>query len=134
MTLICNKPKGVQTPFNTIDMKNNIDRLKSLGNTILNLITSIQETDVFMKEDSWVKPNIELEEDKRVLLLGLDNAFECFTAMGDNMECDIKTKNILNLANALQECCNETYGLNNQKNIEELQKIKNDFEDAIFEY
>ena len=114
-------------------MKTNIDRLKSLGNTILNLITSIQETDMFMKDDNLVKPNIELKEDKRVLLLGLDDAFECFTTIGGG-ECDTKTKNVINLANALQKCCNETYGNNNQMDFEELQKIKDDFEDAIFEY
>lgn len=82
-------------------MKTNIDRLKSVGNTILNLITSIQETYYFMKDDNLVKPNIELEEDKRVLLLGLDDAFECFATIGEG-ECDTKTKNVLNLANALQ--------------------------------
>lgn len=49
-------------------------------------------------------------------------------------ECDTKTKNVINLANALQKCCNETYGDNNQMDFEELQKIKDDFEDAIFEY
>lgn len=114
-------------------MKTNIDRLKSVGNTILNLITSIQETDYFMKDNNLVKPNIELEEDKRVLLLGLDDAFECFTTIGEG-ECDTKTKNVLNLANALQKCCNKTYGSNNQKDFEEFQKIKDNFEDAIFEY
>lgn len=114
-------------------MKANLDKLKSVGNTILNLITSIQETEYFMKDDNLVKPNIELEEDKRVLLLGLCNAFKCFTTIGEG-DYDTKTKNVLNLANALQKCCNETYGSNNQKDFEELQKIKDDFEDAIFKY
>lgn len=114
-------------------MKTNIERIKSVGNTILNLITSIQENEHFMKDGDSVKPKIELEEDKRVLLLGLDDAFECFTTIVDG-ECDTKNKNLLNLANTLQKCCNETYGTNNQKDFEELQNIKDNFEDAILEY
>lgn len=115
-------------------MKTNIERIKSVGNTILNLITSIQENEHFMKDGVLVKPNTELEEDKRVLLLGLDDAFECFTTIVDG-ECDTKNKNLSNLANALQKCCNEIYSVNNdQKDFEELQNIKDDFENAILEY
>ena len=40
-------------------MKTNIDRLKSVGNTILNLITSIQETDMFMKDDKLLSDMCE---------------------------------------------------------------------------